>query len=724
MLNEIFKKSQIDFTPSSVQKLEQSLEYLRATRYRRSSLELHIKYCASKFNNCISISNTGKEITSIQLEILGLRNKIGKLKEEEEEAKQKLAEEILNIQAENLYIEPVIDLGNQFFDYMASFIKDELRNLTENQQNEIKNIFSNCLNLNDYSSENKQITLEYLQENKDSLIIKILTDNDFKLPIEVRCGAPLGAYEYIHKLNYIYLSDYLVDHFNFRIINNNGAEYRGLWNGSTYLTDDKLVFTYINTYISKLEYNNKSSREFRQKHSQNPLIQFLDSTEYKKYNIASNEYIACKNCVALVSKKDSSIKRLEPSPDLITVYQVDANYIDNFDYSDNNPNYKKIMNYLNVLADGKEYILRRLLECLAYALIRGQIAKIWIYFYGLSDTGKTHIVTHFLKPLFSDYFCNIPLHMLTTEKSRFNIAELRSKLILYCDEVQGDGKQFQLSDVIDQLKRIVGNDVLDGEKKSVQTHVQVSSDASIYVVSNNFLDFTQDPEAERKTVLVPFIRDLKKYNAQMLEIDPHYDINTLYPDMREQSLKDALFMILLREVANLFSNFREHGYYITPSEEINQIHREFKQTQIKGYNLVHTWYANNNPMREYPLGQLISKENKEHTQISYYRNKFFNWLDEQEGLKRNDVKDNAFNRAFRDEIKEQYFEKKCNISGVISGGFLILPKSYHHKTISNYDDYKRAIEEEHEAQITIQRENTKAIREATEKHMKDLGILP
>lgn len=684
----IFNFKNVNPLKSDVAKLTTSIELLPMQQYDVSSLKLALKYITYRFNCCLN-----PEIDKQQAYIKKLKEALSKQTKNNSNITPDNADadnlliEIKEIIEDSRYTDSQKKTANEFYKYLIEQL--ELLPAFEKYDDSLKNEFT-------------QLVYECLQPDD---AIKNTSMNDYS-SFELRQGAPLGLREYIKKTNKNYLRDYLIDHFNLIKINCDGIENLGYWNGQTYITNEQLIFKHIEKIIS-LDYNDGEGKGFQVVNLEQATIDFLKSCSYSIKNIASYEYIACLNCVIKVDKSSGGISVAPASPDLVTTYQYLANYIQDYDYSDNNPSYKEINHYLNIISNFNDELKQRILEVSSTILIRGQLFKKFYFLHGASDCGKSKYIDNVLSSLVGDECRScLPLTALSSKDSRFNVAELNHKLILKCDEISEDSlknKSPNSKGISDKLKEIVGSTTLDGEQKGIQVHKRFNSDAKIFLISNYFLDIS-DVQCYRKQIYVPFTNDVNKYALE----HPDYK----FPDMTKQENKDALFMILLKYVSRLFIQKAKTGAYFSRSEIIDELERNAKFELLESYQNVKNWLTDKQPLQDYPTGQPITSGNKDRCRIDYYYQKFNSYTTD---LNISEISRSEFTKIFLELIPYQHL-KVC-ISGVINGGKILLPKEYKGKQIQNYADYKKLLDSDIAERGKIKNQ----IEENTKKHFEEIS---
>lgn len=508
-----------------------------------------------------------------------------------------------------------------------------------------------------------------LSKNEQAQIIE-----DLKQYINQR----LGAYDYngrVKMLNADYMTKYLINYFNVIKIKR-GQTVLAYWNGETYQTGEQAISDLV-TKIRSIEYNNSTSKIYRETFNLKALINSLNNAITETTPLASADYIPCLNGIIHL-KNDNTYELLTFSPDIVTIYQFQGNYKPLSEIPAETIN--KLAHYLDLLANIEreteahyKELKNRILEGASIVLFRDQIFKTFLFFHGSHDGGKTSFIEKVVFSLLPNgSYSKLPINRLN---ERFAMSELVGKLANLNDEHNfnygrtGQAEQAQLKEIVS------GGQKLRAERKSVNAFDFVC-EAKMFIALNDFLNIP-DKNTKAKMLYIPM-----RGNLSRAECTPYY------PDMSNQNEKNYIFNVLLQYLLKVFNNYKSTGKYFTYSKYIDDTlmnEAEFKTSDL--LNELQSWIDETNPFKEYKLGQLLSDKTKKIMLASHYYYKFRDFLNT------HDSRINISQDTFRDNIqKVSNFKvlKNAKENGK-SYNFILVPMSYNNTTISTYADYKQAV---------------------------------
>lgn len=225
------------------------------------------------------------------------------------------------------------------------------------------------------------------------------------------------------------------------------------------------------------------------------------------------------------------------------------------------------------------------------------------------------------------------------------------------------------------LKKLFrGGKKLRAERKNVNAFDFVC-EARFFIALNNYLNLT-DEATRAKMLYIPM-----RGNLSRKECEPYH------PDMTNQDEKDYLFNVLLGYLQQVFNNYTTTGEYFSKSTYIDRLQSEaeFKTSDL--LNELQSWIDETEPFKDYPLGQLLSDENKSLMLASHYYYKF------KEYQSFNNSRITITQLIFRTKISE-VSSFKCLDNAKDNGksyNFVLVPKQYNNTAVNTYADYKQAI---------------------------------
>lgn len=488
------------------------------------------------------------------------------------------------------------------------------------------------------------------------------------------------------------------------IVYKQGIKRSALYDGRYYHIDNKTIsdLQLAIQQANQTEYTSKYTSCLGDK-SLEHLRNMANGTEKNK---APVDYIPLNNGILKLDRYEpEKTILLGFSPDIVTVIPIQANYIENF--STDTEEYKKIDYYFDYISGRfddtyKEHyqeIKARIIESLSTVITRSQEFKKFFYLHGVADSGKTSLIEIMLASLFDKnlYYSSKNLDELDRGKHNFEMATLENKALLLIDEGGKENTsirsitQLNLDNVSISLKQIVGGGRLDGSEKNKQDKKTLYPECRVFITSNNYINL-EDKATLEKMIYIPL--NIKVNLSELKDI---------FPDITDSNTRDVFFNYLLRNgLYRVYENYRDNGYYFTPSKFIDGLQQSAKQATTL-YKSVSDFIEDENISGKLPClkNERYSSSTQEKFSLKYWREQYKtgNWTK---------LSDSHFNEVFcellglRNQPRQKINGKQVTV---------LLPKEF-----TTYGAYQRYCEE----QDRIQAIQTKKISENTEQHFKEV----
>ncbi len=534
--------------------------------------------------------------------------------------------------------------------------------------------------------------------------------SDFDYWIDNHKGTPDKLSERKALLNIQYMAECLINNFNVIKVRNGGVTNLAYWNGETYLTGEVEIDSLIKK-VNLLTYNNLYNKDCRKPVTTSDVCSQLEIMADAK-DIAPASYIPCLNGIVYLddNQQDNltyNLRLLKFTPDIITIYQYQGYYKPVSEIPQEVRN--KVDRYFELIANKDretpqhyQEIKNRIFEFCSTILYRGQLFKSYGFLHGGADAGKSKFLTNCI-------FSILPANSsgsLRLDKidSRFELSGIEGKLANLFDEhnlsygVKGIAQQ-------EALKELVSGNKIRVENKNVKAH-DIRNDARLFVALNNYMNVTDDATA-KKMVYIPMRGALGNVDAS------RYYVN----ENCSQDEKDYIFITLLGYLQQVFKNRAQTGKYFRQSKYIDDLQITAEATTNELMELLQNWLDDTDPLKDYPLGQLLNKDTVKQMRLRTYETMFNTYQKSLPENKQIKVTTGAFKNKLLKLIDFSYWEtvkdtsfKDASIRGVL------VPKHYRGRYISDYQAYKEQI-------ILVQQATAKSnniIDLNTDKKYKDI----
>lgn len=213
------------------------------------------------------------------------------------------------------------------------------------------------------------------------------------------------------------------------------------------------------------------------------------------------------------------------TPDIITTYGVDANYLVG-QSSSTVP--ERFNNFLAVASDGNPNHIRLVLRFFGYSLTADASAKKIFDLQGKSGTGKTVLISLLQCLLTADSHTAIDVKELSTH---FALEKLPGKVLLVCPDMTADPLTPKITS---KLKQLSGRDLISSDRK-YKTRVVFRCKAKIALVTNHpIITKTPDTAFFNRLITIPFGNPIPEDTR-----DPNF-VDNLYKYERDGIVTEAL----------------------------------------------------------------------------------------------------------------------------------------------------------------------------------------